>query len=126
LSSTLDNGRKAQMFIEDNAYQRALPQMLELAGYPAIGVNSQGDKRSRQALISPFVKEGVVLFPETGCEDLITQMTGLGRESHDDLADALSLLVSELSKTNREYYPMIDPNKFRDDGSSSGWMHKKF
>jgi hypothetical protein len=27
LSSTLDNGRKAQMFIEDNAYQRALPQM---------------------------------------------------------------------------------------------------
>jgi phage terminase large subunit-like protein len=89
-------------------------------------VNSQGDKRSRQALISPFVKDAVVLFPETGCEELITQMTGLGRENHDDLADALSLLVSELSKTNREYCPMIDPNKFKGDGPSTGWMHKRF
>jgi predicted phage terminase large subunit-like protein len=122
LSSTLDNGRKAHMFIEDNAYQRALPQMLELAGYPAVGVNSQGDKHSRLVMISDFIKQGVVLFPETGCEELITQMTGLGRENHDDLVDALSLLVSELSKTNIGYSPMIDPNKYKNESGEGGMI----
>jgi hypothetical protein len=43
LSSAMDIGRKAHMYIEDNAYQRALPQMLQQAGYPATGVGSQGD-----------------------------------------------------------------------------------
>ncbi len=127
LSSTLDNGRKAKMYIEDNMYQRALPQMLQLAGYPAFGVASLGDKRSRIALISHLIKQGVVLFPETGCEEMISQLTDLGREPHDDLADALALLVSEVSKLNQVYQPFPDPSKYwskepgEEDGLDNGY-----
>jgi predicted phage terminase large subunit-like protein len=106
LSSVLDAGKRAHMYVEDNAYQRALPQMLQQEGYPASGVGSLGDKRSRLALISHLIKEGVVLFPETGCKELIEQITGLGRETHDDLADALSLLVAEVSKEQNMYVPI--------------------
>jgi predicted phage terminase large subunit-like protein len=96
---------KAKMFIEDNAYQKALPQMLQQDRYPAVGVPSKGDKRSRIALISPLIKNGSVLFPEAGCEELIMQLTGFGHENHDDLADALTLLVSEIWKSNDGYSP---------------------
>ena len=113
LSSSLDVGRRAKMYIEDNAYQRALPQMLELDGYPATGVQSQGDKHSRLALTGPSIKDGVVLFPETGCEELIMQMTGLGKENHDDLADGFSVLITELSKENKTYHPFPDIYKHR-------------
>ncbi len=99
------NNVKAKMFIEDNAYQKALPQMLQKEGYPAVGVPSRGDKRSRIAMISHLIKDGHVLFPETGCEELIAQLTGFGHENHDDLADALSLLVIEVWNSNDGYSP---------------------
>jgi len=105
LASTLDTGRKATMYIEDNAYQKALPQMLTKDGYNAIGVGSQGDKRSRIVSVSPLIKSATVLFPETGSEELEIQLTGFGSELHDDLADAFSLLVSQLSKGNNIYEP---------------------
>lgn len=102
MSSTLGGGRKATMYIENNQFQGAWPQMLQKLGYPAIGVRAQGDKRSRLALISHLVKQGIVLFPETGAEEIIQQITGLGSERYDDLADALSLLVSEMAKLNKQ------------------------
>ena len=113
LSSSLDVGSRAKMYIEDNAYQRALPQMLELDGYPALGVQSQGDKHTRLALTGPAIKDGVILFPETGCEELIMQMIGLGKENHDDLADGFSVLITELSKENKMYHPFIDHDKYK-------------
>ena len=99
------NTVKAKMFVEDNAYQKALPQMLQKENYPAVGVPSRGDKRSRIAMISHLIKNGRVLFPETGCEELIAQLTGFGHENHDDLADAFSLLVIEVWKTDEGYSP---------------------
>ncbi len=108
LSSTLDLGKRSTMYIEDAAYQRALPQMLEKLGYPAVGVPSIGDKYSRLKLISNLIKDGTVLFPETGCEELIAQVTGLGNERHDDLADALSLVVAEVAKDSNGYSPFPD------------------
>jgi hypothetical protein len=56
-------------------------------------------------MISHLIKEGRVLFPETGCDELIAQLTGFGHENHDDLADALSLLVIEVWKSNDGYSP---------------------
>ena len=51
------------------------------------------------------------MFPDKGCEELIAQVVGLGRERHDDLADALSMVVSEASKTTLGYHPF----SLRDD-----------
>jgi hypothetical protein len=40
-----------------------------------------------------YIKTGVVKFPRKGCEQLITQVVGLGIEKHDDLCDALVWLI---------------------------------
>ena len=42
---------------------------------------------------------GVVKFPRTGCEKLITQLLGFGVVQHDDLVDALVWLILGLVAT---------------------------
>lgn len=101
LSSTLShNGEKVKMYIENNQYQDAFPQMLKHLGYVATGVRSIREKRVRLTLINPVIKSGQVLFPKEGADTLIKQLIGFGVENHDDLADALSLLVGEVVKNN--------------------------
>lgn len=86
------------IYVEDAGYQRALVQQLKSEGlYHVEEAKLDGkDKRSRLALTSSYIKDGVVLFPKTGCEELIAQITGFGVEKHDDLADAFSLLVLKI------------------------------
>jgi hypothetical protein len=43
-----------------------------------------------------MIRNGTVLFPDKGCEQLLQQMIGFGVEKHDDLADAFSLLVLKI------------------------------
>jgi predicted phage terminase large subunit-like protein len=90
------NKENDRLFVESVAYQDALPQMLDSQGIKAEGVKPQNDKRTRLALTSSLIKNGTILFPETGCEQLIEQMTGFGIEKHDDLADAFSLLIHKI------------------------------
>jgi predicted phage terminase large subunit-like protein len=101
VSSVLSkDGKRVKMYIENNQYQDAFPQMLKDGGYSAEGVRSIRDKRTRLTIINPIVKSGQVLFPKKGAETLIQQLIGFGKESHDDLADAFSLLVGEVVKNN--------------------------
>jgi hypothetical protein len=48
-------------------------------------------KRIRVA--ARYIKMGVVRFPRTGCEQLMTQLLGFGSEKHDDAVDALVYLI---------------------------------
>lgn len=87
-------GQDRKMYIESVGYQTAIVQQLATDGYSDVeAVIPRGDKRSRLEVISPLIKEGRILFPREGCENLIAQMTGFGTEKHDDIADALSLLA---------------------------------
>jgi len=43
--------------------------------------------------VSHLIQQGKVLFPRHGTEPLITQMTGFGKERHDDLLDALVTML---------------------------------
>jgi len=102
LSSGLaHDGRKAKLYIEDNQYQKAFPQMMTKEGYPAEGIQSQGDKRSRLTMVNPTVKARQVLFPKTGAEQLVLQLIGFGIERYDDLADAFAIVIGEIVKSNR-------------------------
>jgi predicted phage terminase large subunit-like protein len=86
-----------EVFIEDVGYQRALVQSLETDGLNVRGVGTGGlSKMERLKLTTAFLQNGKVLFPKIGCEDLITQMIGFGKETHDDLADAFSLLTLQV------------------------------
>lgn len=100
VDSTLAPGKKECIFIEKTAYQEALVQQLKHDGIEVEGVSVSSDKRSRLALTSHLLKNGKILFPKQGCEDLILQLVGFGKEKHDDLADAFSLLINQAVAKN--------------------------
>ena len=43
-----------------------------------------------------MIQMGNVRFPRKGCEKLIQQLTGFGVERHDDLMDAIIMVVAEV------------------------------
>lgn len=94
--------------IEDVAYQKALPQQLINEGVRNIKSTRPGiqDKRSRLVLTANMIKNGKVLFPREGAEQLIQQIVHFGVEKHDDLADAFANLVHSLAD-NPPYTPRI-------------------
>ncbi len=85
---------QAELCVEEVAYQKAFTQQLEEHGYDVRGIRvGRLDKRERLALTTNLIKNGQILFPLTGCEELIQQLVGFGVEKHDDLADAFSTLI---------------------------------
>jgi predicted phage terminase large subunit-like protein len=83
-------------FVEDVAYQKAAIQEMERALLPVIPMRVTTDKRSRLQVVAPYIKNGTVLFPRTGCEELLGQIFNLGVESHDDECDATVHLIQGL------------------------------
>lgn len=72
-------------FIEDVAYQKAAIQEARRKLLIVKEMRAGQDKRARLESVAAFIQNGTILFPETGCEDLLTQMLFMGVESHDDL-----------------------------------------
>jgi predicted phage terminase large subunit-like protein len=101
LSKTLGGGTPTKLIIEEVGYQKSLIDHLKDLNIPAIGLRPQGqDKRERLSLVSHLIQQGRVLFPRHGNEMLITQLLGFGKERHDDLVDALVIvLLSVLGDT---------------------------
>lgn len=87
-----------RLVIEDVAYQKALPQQLQVEGVHDVITTRPGsqDKRSRLVLTANLIKTGQVLFPREGAEELIQQIIHFGVEKHDDLADAFVNLVNSM------------------------------
>lgn len=83
-------------YVESVAYQESAVQTLKGHGLTVEGVKPRADKRSRLNMIADKIERGVLVFPETGCELLISQLTGFGVEKHDDLVDALTMAVIEI------------------------------
>lgn len=100
IDKMLAPGRRVYTFIEQVAYQEAIVQQLDHEGVDVEGVKVATDKRSRLALTTHLLKSGHILFPKDGCEDLIMQLIGFGKEKYDDLADAFSLLISQAMLNN--------------------------
>lgn len=92
---------RVKTYVEDVGYQKALVQVFESTKYDVEGVpTGRSDKAARLRLTTSFIKEGRVLFPETGCEELVEQLVGFGKEAHDDLADAFSMVVLKMIEDN--------------------------
>jgi predicted phage terminase large subunit-like protein len=103
LSKNLGNGKFTMLYIEEVGYQSSFIQHLQSNTIPAEGVKVSGqDKRARLALITHLIKQGNILFPKKGAEQLIQQLTGFGIEKHDDLADAFSLLVLKIQELDNK------------------------
>jgi phage terminase large subunit-like protein len=89
-------------FVEDIGYQKAAVQEMERAMLPVVPMKPTTDKRSRLQVVAPYIKNGTVLFPRVGCEELLGQIFNLGVESHDDLCDALVWLIQGLVEQGLE------------------------
>lgn len=87
---------RVKTYIEKTGYQDAMVQTLQVRAQDIIGVSPTTDKRTRLSLTTSLMREGRILFPQTGCEELIEQLLGFGKEKHDDLADAFSIVVLQL------------------------------
>jgi phage terminase large subunit-like protein len=89
-------------FVEDVGYQKPAIQEMERMMLPVVPVKPTTDKRSRLQVVAPYIKNGTVLFPRTGCEQLLGQIFNLGVESHDDLCDGLTTLLNGLVEQGLE------------------------
>jgi predicted phage terminase large subunit-like protein len=95
---TLDNVRRAsnmssEFFVEAVAYQQAAIEEMERRAFSVQAMHPIKDKRARLRVAARYIKNGVVRFPRTGCEQLLTQLLGFGVEKHDDAVDALVYLI---------------------------------
>lgn len=103
ISSIKPGTYRSRVYVEDVAYQHAMVELLKGIGLHAKGVRVTGDKRARLAMAANAIQSGEVLFPREGSEELLTQLLGFGKERHDDLADAFSLLVLQVLQDNRRF-----------------------
>ena len=102
LYNTLSNSGLTKLFVEEVGYQGSCIEDLIRQGYPAEGVKPHGqDKRERLAITAPLIKNGIVLFPRKGCEELINQLTRFEYEKHNDLADAFSMMVLKIGQDSK-------------------------
>lgn len=100
---SVDKSAVARIFVEDVSAQKTLVDMLQYANIPAEGVGIGGkEKKVRLSAIYPWIKNGQVLFPATGAEELVNQILYFGTEKHDDTVDALTLAVNKLIKDENQ------------------------
>jgi predicted phage terminase large subunit-like protein len=99
INNAFGTKERRHIYVENVGYQEAAIQQLNKDGVRVEGVNPQGqDKRARIALTTHNIKSGLILFPKHGAEELIRQLVGFGKESHDDLADAFTILAIKFSE----------------------------
>ncbi len=79
----------SEFFVEAVAYQAAAIEEMERRAF-SVQIN---EKRARLRVAARYIKMGVVKFPRTRCEQLLTQLLGFGGEKHDDAVDALVYLI---------------------------------
>ena len=85
-------------YVEKVAYQQSAIEIMEKNNLSVVPMTSTSDKRSRISSACFYVKNGRVLFPKTGAENVIANLVGFGIEEHDDLADAFADLVLGIIK----------------------------
>lgn len=88
-----------RILVESVSYQKSLAEQLKHEGIEAedVPIGNQ-DKHARLAMVSNLIKDGTILFPTEGAEQLVSQIVNFGTEKHDDLVDAFTLLVEKAIK----------------------------
>ena len=75
------------------AYQQVAIEKMERRLCRHTNASDQGQTRCASCG-SSVIKTGVVKFPRTGCEQLMTQLLGFGGEKHDDASMPWSISSS--------------------------------
>ncbi|MEK9159308.1 MAG: phage terminase large subunit [Patescibacteria group bacterium] len=116
-AKNIHDAHEAKLIVEDVAYQKAAIETLKNRGCIVEGVTPRGDKSARLMLVSHLFERGQILFPEQGCEKLIQQLLNFGLERHDDLVDALTMLITFAAQEKQRSGLMLA--FLHNDGSST-------
>lgn len=94
--------RKSMIYVEKIGYQEALSQQLKVLGLfsEAVAIGNL-DKGARLSIASPYIITAKILFPRHGAEELINQIVNFGIEKHDDLTDAITIMVLKIIEGDR-------------------------
>src|SRR5207247_1293521 len=93
-----------RLVVEDVGYQAAIIEQLQNKNYRVTGFKvGSADKRSRLTSVSHLFESRKVLFPQGGAKDLIAQIVGFGVEKHDDLMDALVMVLAEVVRADKAH-----------------------
>jgi predicted phage terminase large subunit-like protein len=100
----LGDKHATRLVVEDVGYQAAIIEQLQNKNYRVTGFKvGSADKRSRLTSVSHLFESRKVLFPENYAKDLIAQLVGFGVEKHDDLMDALVMVLAEVVRADKAY-----------------------
>lgn len=102
LSRALGEGAPTKVLVEAVGYQGSLVEMLRGKNIPAEGVKVRENKLDRQRFLSFLFEDKKILFPRHGAEMLIKQLLNLGFQRHDDLADALAVLLEKILEQDQK------------------------
>lgn len=96
INDIMPHGTK--FYPEKVGYQESAHEIMRKNGLTVVAMQAVGDKKARIASACFYVKNGRVLFPQKGAENVISNLIGFGIEDHDDLADAFAYLVLGMVK----------------------------
>lgn len=101
------------IYVEDTGFQRIFSQELQSRGTIIVSPFSvKGmSKRERLSLTVMWHQKGQIHFPRFGVEPLLNQLTGFGKEKHDDLVDAYTMLVMQVQRLVHEHATPYDPHQ---------------
>ena len=94
-------GYPVKAWVESNGFQQSVVQSLEHQNIQVIPVPHSGEKRIRIINTGPAIRNGTILFPKGYDTEMVSQLTGYGRERYDDLADAIAMLIEQTGQDNK-------------------------
>jgi predicted phage terminase large subunit-like protein len=93
-----------KIYVEEVGFQKLITEEIKRSNCRAEGVSvGTKNKGERLSAVSYLLESGKVYFPRNkNGETLINQIIGLGTEKHDDLVDALTLLLYKIAEKDRQ------------------------
>jgi predicted phage terminase large subunit-like protein len=97
--------RQPKFYIESTAFQVSVFQAAQQRGLNVEKVEPKEKKEDRLNMIAYRIKQGNILFPRSGAEDVITQMVDYPAVAHDDQMDAITTAIVPYSIENASKKP---------------------
>lgn len=103
-----DQKSYSRVYVEDVGFQGIITDLLKGEGVLARSIPIKGmNKADRLAAVSSLIQLGRIRFSRLGNEKLIEQILGLGKEKHDDLVDAFTMLVLQMFADSNKPRPGV-------------------
>lgn len=119
LYTSMGGGISSTFYVEAVAFQPAISQQLRQEGIMLEDVKVTVGKDKRLEAVSSWMRDGRILFPREGCEELIKQILYFGH-GPDDLMDAFTMVCLKLMEEMNKPEPKVTILNFGDSFPRSG------